>query len=63
MPEVRAINLQNLINEESGDILEEVLKDVNEKKSIDDIIKILSLQNILNQLTILNSNKFVHFYF
>ncbi|MBM7835490.1 sigma 54-interacting transcriptional regulator [Clostridium sardiniense] len=63
VPEVRAISLQNLINGESDDILEEVLKDVNKKKSIDDIkddmIKFLSLQNILNQLTILNPNKIV----
>lgn len=63
MPEVKHMSLQDLISGESDYILEDVLKDVNKKKNIedikDDMIKFLSLQNILNQLTILNPNKIV----
>lgn len=61
--EVKHVSLQDLISGESDYILEDVLKDVNKKKNIeeikDDMIKFLSLQNILNQLTILNPNKIV----
>lgn len=63
IPEVKHMSLQDLISGESDYILEDVLKDVNKKKNIedikDDMIKFLSLQNILNQLTILNPNKIV----
>lgn len=60
---VNVIELQNLISGQSDKILEEVLGEVNKKKSIDeikdDIIKLFSLQNIINQLTILNPNKII----
>lgn len=60
---IKVIELQNLINNQSDDIIEEVLTDINRTKSIndikDDIIKFFSLQNIINQLTILNPNKIV----
>ncbi|MGL5354886.1 MAG: PRD domain-containing protein, partial [Clostridium sp.] len=63
VPGVKVIELQNLINNNSDHIIEEVLENVTKKKSIveikDDIIKFFSLQNILNQLTILNPNKIV----
>lgn len=61
--DIKVIELQNLISNKSDHIIEEVLEDINKKKSIneikDDIIKFFSLQNILNQLTILNPNKIV----
>lgn len=60
---IPVIELQNLINKEGENYLAEILEGVIKKKSIgeirDDIIKFFSLQNILNQLTILNPNKII----
>ncbi len=61
---VKVIELQNLISSDSESVIEEVLDGVVKKKNIDDIkndmIKFFSLQNILNQLTILNPDKIVN---
>lgn len=60
---IPVVELQNLINKEGESYLAEILEGVIKKKSIgeirDDIIKFFSLQNILNQLTILNPNKII----
>lgn len=60
---IKVIELQNLISSGSDSVIEEVLDGVVKKKNIDDIkndmIKFFSLQNILNQLTILNPDKIV----
>lgn len=60
---VNVIELQNLISGQSDSILEEVFYDISKKKTLpeikDDIIKFFSLQNIINQLTILNPNKII----
>ncbi|MGL4773308.1 MAG: sigma 54-interacting transcriptional regulator [Clostridium sp.] len=60
---VSVIELQNLISNKSDHLIEEALEGVEKKKSFvdikDDIIKMFSLQNILNQLTILNPNKII----
>lgn len=60
---IKVIELQNLISSGSEGVIEEVLDGVVKKKNIDeiknDIIKFFSLQNILNQLTILNPDKIV----
>lgn len=60
---IKVIELQNLISSGSDSVIEEVLDGVVKKKNIDeiknDMIKFFSLQNILNQLTILNPDKIV----
>lgn len=60
---IKVMELQNLINSGSESVIEEVLDGVVKKKNIDeiknDMIKFFSLQNILNQLTILNPDKIV----
>lgn len=60
---IKVIELQNLIKSESDGAVEEFLEGVVKKKTIDeiknDMIKLFSLQNILNQLTILNPDKIV----
>lgn len=60
---IKVIELQNLISTESEKIIAELLEDLVVEKTIDeirnDIIKFFSLQNILNQLTILNPEKII----
>ena len=60
---IKVMELQNLISSGSDSIIEEVLDGVIKKKNIEeiknDMIKFFSLQNILNQLTILNPDKIV----
>lgn len=60
---IKVMELQNLISSGSDSVMEEVLDGVVKKKNIDeiknDMIKFFSLQNILNQLTILNPDKIV----
>lgn len=61
---IKVIELQNLIKSNSDVLIEEVLDGVVKKKNIEDIkndmIKFFSLQNIINQLTILNPDKIVN---
>lgn len=60
---IQTIELQNLINKEGEALIKDALEGVVKKKTLDeikdDIIKFFSLQNILNQLTILNPNKII----
>lgn len=61
--DVPVIEMQNLINNEGEEKIEKALSGVVKEKSIidikKDILKLFSLQNILNQLTILNPNKVI----
>lgn len=61
--DVPVIEMQNLINNEGEEKIEKALSGVVKEKSIgdikNDILKLFSLQNILNQLTILNPNKVI----
>ncbi|SHK71804.1 Transcriptional regulator containing an AAA-type ATPase domain and a DNA-binding domain [Clostridium cavendishii DSM 21758] len=60
---IPVIELQNIINENGEEAIAEALQGVVKRKRLedikDDIIKFFSLQNILNQLTILNPNKII----
>ncbi|MDU2491341.1 MAG: sigma 54-interacting transcriptional regulator [Clostridium celatum] len=62
--DIKVIELQNLITTGAQEIIDEVLEGVVKKKKIEeiqnDMIKLFSLQNILNQLTILNPDKIVN---
>ncbi len=61
--DVPVIEMQNLINNEGEEKIEKALSGVVKEKNIidikKDILKLFSLQNILNQLTILNPNKVI----
>ncbi|RDY29386.1 sigma-54-dependent transcriptional regulator [Romboutsia weinsteinii] len=61
--DVEVIEMQNLINNEGEEKIEKALSGVVKEKGIveikKDILKLFSLQNILNQLTILNPNKVI----
>lgn len=61
--DIPVIEMQNLINHEGEEKIEKALSGVVKEKSITDIkkdiLKLFSLQNILNQLTILNPNKVI----
>lgn len=63
IPNINVIELQNLMSGEFDEILSSVIKEVNIKRDIneikDNIIKLFSLENIMNQLTILNPNKII----
>lgn len=60
---IKVMELQNLITTGAQDVIGHVLDGVVKKKTIEeiqnDMIKFFSLQNILNQLTILNPDKIV----
>lgn len=61
---VNTVLLENLIASEEDVIFDKVLKDIIEedeiKKVKDDLVKMFSLQNLINQLTILNPNKIIN---
>lgn len=61
--DVPVIEMHNLINNDGEEKIEKALNGVVKEKSIvdikKDILKLFSLQNILNQLTILNPNKVI----
>ncbi|MGL5347631.1 MAG: sigma 54-interacting transcriptional regulator [Peptostreptococcaceae bacterium] len=61
--DIPVIEMHNLINNDGDEKIEKALSGVVKEKSIidirKDILKLFSLQNILNQLTILNPNKVI----